>query len=87
MPMTVAITSHFSQIAKKRGRFSGVTTAIIRSCDSLMRISSGTSVASRSGARSSCTSMPPVPAAASSVVAQDSPAAPRSWMPVTRSSA
>ena len=31
--------------------------------------------------------MPPVPAAASSVVAQDSPAAPRSWMPATRSAA
>ena len=31
--------------------------------------------------------MPPVPAAASSVVAQDSPAAPRSWMPTTRSAA
>ncbi len=31
--------------------------------------------------------MPPVPAAASSVVAHDRPAAPRSWMPTTRSSA
>ena len=28
--------------------------------------------------------MPPVPAAASSVVAQATPAAPRSWMPTTR---
>ena len=31
--------------------------------------------------------MPPVPAAASSVVAQATPAAPRSWMPITRPSA
>ena len=31
--------------------------------------------------------MPPVPAAASSVVAHDRPAAPRSWIPTTRSAA
>ena len=31
--------------------------------------------------------MPPVPALASSLVAQESPAPPRSWMPVTRSCA
>ena len=56
----------------------------MRSCDSLIKISGGPSDASRSGTSSSRTSMPPVPAAASSVVAQATPAAPRSWMPTTR---
>ena len=55
----------------------------MRSCDSLMRISSGESVESRSGTVSSSTRMPPEPAEASSLVAQDSPAPPRSWMPTT----
>ena len=56
----------------------------MRSCDSLIKISGGPSDPSRSGTASSRTSMPPVPAAASSVVAQATPAAPRSWMPTTR---
>ena len=59
----------------------------MRSCDSLMRISSGASVASRSGTRSSQTCMPPSPLEASSLVAQESPAPPRSWMPSTRCAA
>ena len=42
---------------------------------------------SRSGTRSSQTFMPPSPAEASSDVAHDSPAPPRSWMPATSSSA
>ena len=87
VPMTVAVTSHLSQIPKNASTLAGSTTAIMRSCDSLMRTSSGVSVLSRSGARSSWTSMPPVPAAASSVVEQVRPAAPRSWMPTTRSAA
>ncbi len=56
----------------------------MRSCDSLMRISSGDSVASRSGTRSSHTCMPPSPLEANSLVAQEIPAPPRSWMPVTK---
>ena len=46
----------------KASTSAGSTTAIIRSCDSLMRISSGASVESRSGTRSSSTCMPPSPA-------------------------
>ena len=80
-PTTTASTSHFSQIAMKASTSAGSTTAIIRSCDSLIRISSGASVESRSGTRSSSTCMPPSPAEASSEVAQERPAPPRSWMP------
>ncbi len=85
--MTVAMTSHFSQISRKRSTFAGSTTAHIRSCDSLMRISSGESVESRSGTSSRVTVMPPEPLDANSLVAQESPAAPRSWMPTTSFSA
>ena len=86
-PMTVAVTSHLAQISMNAGIFDGSTTAHMRSCDSLMRISSGASVGSRNGTVSSTTRIPPVPADASSEVAHDSPAAPRSWMPATRSAA
>ncbi|MPM85353.1 hypothetical protein SDC9_132432 [bioreactor metagenome] len=61
----------------------GWTTAIIRSCDSLIRISSGDSVWSRSLTSFMFTHMPPSPAEASSEVAQDRPAAPKSWIEVT----
>ena len=73
--MTVAMTSHFSQISRKRSTFSGSTIAHMRSCDSLMRISSGESEESRSGTVSSSTRIPPEPAEASSEVAQDRPGA------------
>ena len=86
-PTTVASTSHFSQISRKRFTSAGSTTAIIRSCDSDIRISSGASEESRSGTRSSQTCMPPSPAEASSDVAHDRPAPPRSWIPTTISSA
>ena len=82
-PITEASTSHLAQMARKASTSPGSTTAIIRSCDSLMRISSGDSVESRSGTLSSSTCMPPSPAEASSEVAQESPAPPRSWMPAT----
>ena len=78
---TVASTSHFSQILRNASTLCGSTTAIIRSCDSLIRISSGASDESRSGTRSSQTCMPPSPALASSEVAHERPAPPRSWMP------
>ncbi|SLJ82187.1 Uncharacterised protein [Mycobacteroides abscessus subsp. abscessus] len=68
-PITVASTSHLRQTAMNASTFSGVTTAHMRSCDS--------------EALSSSMRMPPSPAAASSEVAQDSPAPPRSWMPTT----
>ena len=83
-PITVARTSHLAQTPRNASTRAGSTTAIMRSCDSLIKISGGPSDASRSGTSSSRTSMPPVPAAASSVVAQATPAAPRSWMPTTR---
>ena len=82
-PITVASTPHRAQIARKRGTLAGSTTAIMRSCDSLIRISAGPSPGSRSGTRSSATVIPVPPPAASSAVAQDTPAAPRSWMPTT----
>ncbi len=81
--MTVAMTSHFSQISMKRSTCCGSTIAHMRSCDSLMRISSGEREESRSGTVSSSTRIPPEPAEASSLVAQESPAPPRSWMPAT----
>ena len=83
-PMTAARTSHLAQTARNSSTRPGSTTAIIRSWDSLIRISGGPSEGSRSGTASSWMRMPPVPAAASSVVAQATPAAPRSWMPTTR---
>ena len=86
-PTTVASTSHFSQISRNRSTWPGSTTAIIRSWDSDIKISSGASDESRSGTRSSHTCIPPSPAEASSEVAQDSPAPPRSWMPSTSCSA
>ena len=86
-PITAALTSHLAQTPRNASTRAGSTTAIMRSCDSLIKISGGPSDASRSGTSSSRTSMPPVPAAASSVVAQATPAAPRSWMPTTRPAA
>ena len=82
-PITVASVSHFAQTARKASTFSGVTTAHMRSCDSLERISAGVMPVARSGTRSSSMCMPPSPALASSEVAHDSPAPPRSWMPTT----
>ena len=86
-PITVAGTSQRAQMSRNRSTSAGVTTAIMRSWDSLIRISAGPSEASRSGTASSATRMPDLPPAASSVVAQATPAAPRSWMPTTRSAA
>ena len=82
-PITVAVTPHFSQIARNASRLAGVTTAHIRSCDSLIRISSGVRLASRKGTRSSQTCIPPSPLLAISEVAQLRPAPPRSWIPST----
>ncbi len=86
-PMTAARTSHLAQTARNSSTRAGSTTAIMRSCDSLIKISGGPRDASRSGTASSRTAMPPVPPAASSVVAHATPAAPRSWMPTTRPAA
>ena len=77
-------TSHLAMTASKASTFSGVTTAIIRSWDSDMRISPGVSEGSRSSTSSRFTRIPPSPLEASSEVAQEMPAAPRSWMPSTR---
>ncbi len=82
-PITTASTSHLAQISRNRSTSPGSETAIIRSCDSLIRISSGASEESRSGTRSSEIRIPPSPALASSDVAHDRPAPPRSWMPAT----
>ncbi len=83
-PMTVAVTSQRSQTAMKASTLSGVTTAHIRSCDSEERISAGVMSFARSGTASRSIAMPPSPALASSLVAQESPAPPRSWIPTTR---
>ena len=82
-PITVASTSHLRQTAMNFSTFSGATTAHMRSCDSLDRISAGVMLAARNGTRSSSMAMPPSPADANSDVAQDNPAPPRSWMPIT----
>jgi len=82
-PMTAVSTSHFSVMARNSSSFSGATIAIIRSCDSDMRISPGVSVGSRRRTFSRSTIMPPSPLEASSDVAHEIPAAPRSWMPST----
>ena len=82
-PITVAGTSQRAQMAANRATWRGSTMAIMRSWDSLMRISAGPSEVSRSGTRSRSTDMPEPPPAASSAVAQDTPAAPRSWMPAS----
>ncbi len=86
-PITVASTPQRSQTAMNCSTSAGSTTAIMRSCDSLIRISGGPSAGSRSGTTSRSTSIPVPPPAASSVVAHATPAAPRSWMPVTRPAA
>ncbi len=77
------MTSHLRQTSMNASTFAGSTTAHMRSWDSLERISAGVMPVARSGTRSSHTCMPPSPADASSLVAQDSPAPPRSWMPTT----
>ena len=51
--MTVASTSHLRHTAMNASTFSGVTTAHMRSCDSLDRISAGVMFAARSGTVSS----------------------------------
>ncbi|SKS12487.1 Uncharacterised protein [Mycobacteroides abscessus subsp. abscessus] len=82
--MTVASTSHLRHTAMKASTFSGVTTAHIRSWDSLESTSAGVIPVARSGTLSRSMCIPPSPADASSDVAQDSPAPPRSWIPTTR---
>ena len=85
--MTVARVSQRRQTARKASTSSGRTTAHMRSCDSLDRISAGVMPEARSGTASSSTCMPPSPALASSEVAHDRPAPPRAWMPTTRPAA
>jgi len=82
-PITLARTSHFSQMASTSSRPSGPTMASMRSCDSLVIVSNGCMPCSRSGMALTSTSMPMPPRDAVSLVAQVSPAPPRSWMPTT----
>ena len=84
-PSTEVSTSHLFTTSRNASSFSGATIAIMRSCDSDMRISSAVSVGSRSSTLSSETFMPLLPLAASSLVAQEMPAAPRSWIASTSS--
>ena len=65
-PSTLVSTSHFFTTSRKPSSFSGRTIAIMRSWLSLMRISSGVSVGSRSSTSSSTIAMPPSPFDASS---------------------
>ena len=83
-PIQEYSTSQRSSTSSKAAAFSGVTTAIMRSCDSDIRISPGVSDGSRSSTEDRSTCMPPSPLEASSEVAHEMPAAPRSWMPSTR---
>ncbi|CFE40731.1 Uncharacterised protein [Mycobacterium tuberculosis] len=83
-PITVASTSHLRHTARNASTFFGETTAHIRSCDSLQSTSAGVISLARSGTLSSWIVIPPSPADANSDVAQDNPAPPRSWMPITR---
>ena len=78
-------TSHLPTTDRNASSFSGATMAIMRSCDSLMRISSGVSDGSRNSTFSRSTRIPEPPLAASSLVAHEMPAAPRSWIASTSS--
>ena len=83
VPMTVARTSHLAQMAATAGHDSGVTMASMRSWLSLVITSHGSIPSSRRGTADTSTSMPTPPRPAVSLVAQASPAPPRSWMPTT----
>ena len=76
--MTAARTSHFSQMAATSGHDSGVTMANMRSWLSLVMTSQGSMPSSRRGTALTSTSMPTPPRPAVSLVAQASPAPPRS---------
>ncbi len=83
VPMTVARTSHRSQMAATAGQESGVTMASMRSWLSLVITSQGSMPSSRRGTAETSTSMPTPPRPAVSLVAQARPAPPRSWIPTT----
>ena len=86
-PMTVAGTSHLAQTSRNAadpGRLDDRHHALLRLAHQDLGRSQRR-VAQRH--RVQVDGMPPVPAAASSVVAHATPAAPRSWMPATRPAA
>ncbi len=77
VPMTAWASSHRVKTSSAEARKSSRRTATIRSCDSEIMISQGSS-SSRSGTRSRLTSTP-APSRAISASADASPAAPQSW--------
>ena len=85
-PITAARTSHRSQIVSTRSSPAGSTMASIRSWDSLVMTSWASMPGSRRGIADTSTSIPTPPRDAVSLVAQVSPAPPRSWIPTTRPS-
>ena len=86
-PSTLVSTSHFLTTSRNPSSLDGATIAIMRSWLSDIRISSAVRFGSRSSTCSRSMNMPPSPLEASSLVAQEIPAAPRSWMPSTSPSA
>ena len=82
-PSTEYSTSHLLTIFSKSLRCFLGTIAHMRSWLSLIKISSGVRLSSLSRTFFSCTRMPMLPFEASSLVAHEMPAPPRSWMPAT----
>ena len=78
LPTTAARTSHLAQISATASHESGVTMASMRSWLSLVMTSQGSMPSSRRGTAETSTSMPTPPRPAVSLVAQASPAPPRS---------
>ena len=83
-PTTWARTSQRRQSARTSSRSAGSTTASIRSWLSDVMISNGSRPGWRRATAETSTSMPTPPRLAISLVAQQSPAPPRSWIPTTR---
>ena len=84
-PMTVERRPHFSQTAMVAARFSGVSTATMRSCDSLTMNSNGFMASSRAGILATSMSTPTPPRLAISEIELVRPAAPQSPRPTSRS--
>ncbi len=83
-PMIATGRSHRSHTARTASQRAGSTIASIRSCDSEIITSNGSSPGSRRGIASRSISIPVPPRSAVSLVAHVMPAAPRSWTLTTR---
>ena len=83
-PMTATGRSHRVHTSRTASQRAGSTIATIRSCDSEIITSNGSSPGSRRGIASRSISIPVPARSADSDVAQVIPAAPRSWTATTR---